>query len=216
MSRNILRALGFMLALVIAPAAWHGAAAQEPKADDATADMFIGKADAPIMIIAFESLLCPHCAAFHAGALPKLKEAYVDKGLVKIVFREFPGTRDNPWPAVPAMVARCLGKERYFPMVDMLFRDQDKWLKAETAQQLLDNIFGYARLVGMTREQFDTCLKNDKILGAMAERWREGVDKYGVEGTPHFAIGDKRISGNRPFEEFEAVLKPMVDALPKK
>ena len=99
--------------------------------------------------------------------------------------------------------------------MDLLFKDQDKWTKAQTGQQFLDNVFAYGRLAGMSREQFDSCLKNEKMLRAMADRWREGTAKHGLQGTPHFVIGDTRISGNRPFEEFEAVLKPLVEKLPK-
>jgi protein-disulfide isomerase len=211
MRRNILLTLSFVLVLALGATA----RAQTTAAEDGSEEMFIGKADAPITMIAYESLVCPHCAAFHATALPILKERYVDKGQLKIVFREWPGSRDNPFPAIPALMARCMGKDRYFTMIDLLFKDQDKWTKATTGQQFLDNVFAYGRLAGMTREQFDACWKNEKILRAMADRWREGQEKHGVEGTPHFVIGDKRISGNRPIEEFEAVLKPLVEKLPK-
>ena len=78
---------------------------------------------------------------------------------MKIVFREWPGARENPFPAIPAMMARCLGKDRYFTMIDLLFRDQAKWTKADNGQQFIDNVFAYGRLAGMTREQFDACLK---------------------------------------------------------
>lgn len=194
----------------------HRLALAQSAADEGAADMFIGKADAPITMIAYESLVCPHCAAFHAGTLPNLKEQYVDKGILKIVFREWPGTRDNPFPAIPAMMARCLGKDRYFAMIDLLFRDQEKWTKANTGQQFVDNVFAYGKLAGMTKEQFDACLKNGAILQAMSERWREGVSKFGVKGTPFFVIGHERISGNRPLAEFERVLKPLVEKLAKK
>lgn len=211
MRRNILLTLGVVLVMALgAPVR-----AQTATDDDGSGEMFIGKADAPITMYAYESLVCPHCAAFHTGALPKLKEQYVDKGQLKIIFREWPGSRDNPYPAIPAMMARCLGKERFFTIVDLLFKDQDKWTKAQTGQQFLDNVFAYGRLAGMTREQFDACLKNEKILRAMSERWREGQQKHGVGGTPHFVIGETQISGNRPIEEFEAVLKPLVEKLPK-
>lgn len=210
--RMFVAALGLGAAL-----AWSGGQTvrAQVSAEDAAAEMFIGKADAPITVIAYESLLCPHCAGFHTGALPKLKEQYVDKGLIKIVFREFPGTSREPWARVPAMMARCLGKDRYFAMIDLLFRDQEKWTKAETGQQFIDNVASYGRLAGMTREQFDACMKNEAMLRAMADRWREGVEKFGVKGTPHFVIGGQYISGNRPFEEFEKVLRPMVEKLPK-
>lgn len=211
MRRNILLTLGVVLVMALgAPVR-----AQISTGDDGSGEMFIGKADAPITMYAYESLVCPHCAAFHTGALPKLKEQYVDKGLLKIIFREWPGSRDNPYPAIPAMMARCLGRERFFNMVDLLFKDQEKWTKAQTAQQFLDNVFAYGRLAGMSREQFDACLKNGKILTAMQQRWTEGQQKHGVAGTPHFVVGEKQISGNQPFEEFETALKPLVEKLPK-
>ena len=210
MRRNILLSLGVVLILAL------GAPIRAQVAtDDGTGEMFIGKADAPITMYAYESLVCPHCAAFHTGALPKLKEQYVDKGVLKIIFREWPGSRDNPYPAVPAMMARCLGRERFFTMVDLLFKDQEKWTKARTLEQFLDNVFAYGRLAGMSREQFDACLKNGKILTAMQQRWTEGQQKHGVGGTPHFVIGEKQISGNQPFEEFDAALKPLIEKLPK-
>jgi protein-disulfide isomerase len=194
---------------------WTGVAASQDRTEPVRGEIFIGKADAPITIIAYESLLCPHCASFHTGALPKLKEHYIDKGLVKLVFREFPGDRDNSWPAVPAMVARCLGRDKYFAMIDMMFREQEKWASANQAPQYLDNVFNYARLAGMTREQFDACLKDSEMLRAMYERWREGLQKHGLRGTPHFVVGEKILSGNQSFEEFEKALKPLVEKLPK-
>ena len=215
MRRTAVAILAFALTFASVVGAERSAQAQSA-ADEGAAEMFIGKADAPITMIAYESLLCPNCAAFHAGALPKLKEQYVDKGLLKIVLREWPGTRDNPFPAIPALMARCLGKDRYFTMIELLFRDQEKWTKADTGQQFIDNVFGYGREAGMTREQFDACLKNGKILSAMANRWREGMEQHGVRGTPYFVIGESRINGNRPIEEFEQVLKPLVEKLPKK
>ncbi len=212
--RNILLTFAFGLALALSGPAL--AETPEATANDGTGDMFIGKADAPITMIAYESLLCPHCAAFHATTLPKLKAEYVDKGYLKIIFREYPGTSREPWARIPAMMARCLGPDQYFSMIDLMFKDQEKWTKAETGQQLIDNVAAYGRLAGMTKEQFDACMKNEKMLKAMAERWREGVEKHGLEGTPHFVIGDARIQGNRPIEDFDKVLKPLVEKLPKK
>jgi protein-disulfide isomerase len=130
MRRNNLITLSSMLDRAIAAGAW---AHHTTAAEDGSEEMFIGKADAPITMIAYESLVCPHCAAFHATALPLLKERYVDKGQLKIVFREWPGSRDNPFPAIPAMMARCMGKDRYFPMVDLLFKDQEKWTRPPPA-----------------------------------------------------------------------------------
>ncbi len=203
------------LALLVC-AAPAGPALAQVSTDEAKAEMVLGKDDAPITIFAYESLICGHCAAFHVQTLPALKEKYVDKGLVKIVFRELPGARDNPYPPIPAMMARCFGKERYHAMIDLLYREQEKWLKAQNGQQFLDNLFGYARLAGMTRPQFDACVQNEEVIKAMAARWREGTEKHGFKGgTPFFYIAGKTISGAMPIADFEKVLNPMIEKLPK-
>ena len=206
----IFAGLVLALALAFGPA---GAARAETAADDGTGEMILGKPDAPILIVAYVRMTCSHCADFHIKTLPKLKEAYVDKGLVKIAFREFPGSREDPWSGIPAMMARCLGKDRYFTMLDMLFANQEKWTNVNSGQQLVANVAAYGRLAGLTQEQFDACLKNAKLLAAMQQRWSEGESKH-QGSTPYFIIGDKEIAGSEPFEAFEDVLKPMVAKLP--
>ncbi len=204
-----------LLIILLLGATSAGARAQV-STDEAKAEIVIGSESAPITLYSYVSLLCPHCAAFHVQNYPKLKEAYIDKGLVKMILREYPGGQDNPWPAVPAVMARCMGKAHYHAIIDALFQEQAKWLDAKTAQQFLDNVFAYGERAGMTRAQFDACLQNQDLLRVLYERWREGSEKHGVRGTPHFAIGDKTLSGNRTLAEFEEILRPLIDNLPKK
>ena len=52
--------------------------------------IIVGNEDAKITIIAFESLTCSHCASFHEKVYPDLKKDFIEKGLVKIEFRNFP------------------------------------------------------------------------------------------------------------------------------
>jgi len=206
-SRRFLLPLPFALAL-----AANAPAFAETAAEDGSGEMFIGKPDAPITMVAYLSLFCPHCAAFHAEKLPQLRAQYVDPGYLKIAFREFPGSREEPWPRVPAMMARCLGPQQYHGMMDRLFKDQEKWLKADTAQQFLDNIAAYGQSAGMSRDQFDACLRNEKILRGMDQRWREGK----IEQFPTVVVEGRQVVGNVPMAEFDAVLKPLVEKLSKK
>ena len=78
-------------------------------------DLSIGKADAPVTIVEYASMTCPHCAAFHNTVLPVLKEKYIDTGKVRLVFREFLLDERG---AVAAMMARCAGNERALPLAD--------------------------------------------------------------------------------------------------
>ena len=55
-----------------------------------TKRIFEGDKNAKITIITYESLTCGHCANFHKDVYPQLKEEFIDTGLVKIEFRNFP------------------------------------------------------------------------------------------------------------------------------
>ncbi len=106
MSRFVL-GIGILALLLAAPPAAAGTAPLE----DAVAEMVMGRDDAPVTMIEYSSLACPHCAAFHREVLPKLKETYIGPGKVRLVFRDFPL---GGLALAAAMVARCGGREKYF------------------------------------------------------------------------------------------------------
>src|SRR5208337_131257 len=87
-------------------------------------DMAIGNADAPVTIIEYSSLGCPHCAHFHADVFPELKSQYIDTGKVRYVMREFPLNEPS---LAGAVIARCLDPSRYFAFTSLLFSKQPDW-----------------------------------------------------------------------------------------
>ena len=87
-------------------------------------DMALGPENAPVTIVEYASMTCPHCAHFSENTFPKLKERYIDTGKVRFIFREFPF---DPVAAGAFMLARCAGKDKYFTMVETLFQKQDTW-----------------------------------------------------------------------------------------
>ena len=130
----------------------------------------IGKADAKVTIVEYASMTCPHCAHFHATTLPELKTKYIDTGKVRLIFREFPF---DPRAEAGFMLARCSG-DNYFPMVDVLFKQQMQWAGVENAKEALLQI---AKLAGFTQEKFEACLTDQKLLEdvrAVRERGDEG------------------------------------------
>jgi protein-disulfide isomerase len=83
--------------------------AQAAEKNDPLSERVLGDPNAPITILEYSSLTCPHCASFHANTLPQLKKDYIDTGKVKLVFRDFPFDR----AALQAsMLARCSNPER--------------------------------------------------------------------------------------------------------
>jgi protein-disulfide isomerase len=75
-------------------------------------DEIQGQADAPVTIVEYASMTCPHCSHFHETTYPEMKKKYIDTGKVRFIFREFPL---DPLAAAAAMLARCAGKDKFFP-----------------------------------------------------------------------------------------------------
>ncbi|PCH50260.1 MAG: disulfide bond formation protein DsbA [Hyphomicrobiales bacterium] len=152
-------------------------------------EMFLGEEDAPVTIIEYASMTCPHCSAFHAKVLPSLKEKYIETGKLKLIFREFPL---DPRAFAGSMLARCAPKEFYFPMVDVLFKQQSQWSRAADPRPPLLQI---AKLAGFTQESFEACLKNQEILDNINKVKNTAANQFGVNSTPYFFINEKKYDG---------------------
>lgn len=167
-------------------------------------ERILGKADAPVTIIEFASLTCPHCKDFEINTLPKLKAAYIDTGKVKLIYRDFPL---DGRALLAAMVARCAPKDRYFAFLGALFRGQDTWARAQDPLQALGQV---ARVGGMSQADFDACIKNEALFEAIKKDAAEAQSQYKIESTPTFIINGKKMDGAHSFESFEATIKPLL------
>lgn len=163
-------------------------------------EMILGDPDAPNTIIEYSSLTCPHCASFHRETLPALKAKYIDTGKAKLIIREFPLDR-AAWTA--AVVARCLDKSKYFPFIEILFAQQPVWAGGEKP---IDGLFNIAKLSGMTRQQFDACIGNQKLTDEVLAVRTRGAEKFNVESTPSFFINGKVLRGAQSLEAFEKMM----------
>ena len=185
--------LALMVAFAPAPAA--AASAEDPLSVRA-----LGRDDAPVTIVEHSSLTCSHCADFHADTLPKIKEAYIDTGQVRLVFEDFPLGR---LALGASMVARCVAEERYFGMLDTLFRTQRSWA---SSPQPLAELERLARFAGLTSDEFVACLDNRALLQGIQERAQGAQRAHGIESTPTFLVNGRKVVGAVPFEAFKAVI----------
>ncbi len=166
-------------------------------------DRVLGKPDAPITIIEYASLSCPHCAHFATEVLPKLREKWITPGKVKLVLRAYPLDE----PALRAeMVARCAPAERYFPLVETLFETQDKWVVAKDWHAALERI---ALLGGIGKKEFDTCLGDKALEDQVAQSRLTAAQQLDVNSTPTFFINGTKYDGEPTFEAFDKALSGM-------
>lgn len=162
----------------------------------------IGKDDAPVTIIEYASLTCPHCAHFATTILPELKKQLLDTGKAKLIYRDFPF---DQFALKAAMLAHCVPKDNYFQMVELLFTKQDEWTKAKEPLTVLQQ---FGSLAGVDGTTFKSCTENKELETAILDRMKQGQDKYKIEGTPTFVIekGDAtdQFVGAQPVSTFEA------------
>ena len=164
-------------------------------------DMTLGDDKAPVTIIEYASMTCPHCAHFHETTFPELKKNYIDTGKVRFIFREFPL---DQLAAAAFMLARCGGKDHYFPMIETLFQQQKDWVVQRPLQPLL----AIAKQAGMSEQQFNECLKNQQVLDGIEEVRQRAVQKLGVQSTPTFFINGKQFRGAVTMAELEKEMAP--------
>jgi protein-disulfide isomerase len=166
-------------------------------------DKVLGNADAPVTIVEYASMTCPHCAHFHATTLPELKTKYIDTGKVRLIFREFPF---DPRAEAGFMLARC-SNDNYFPMVDVLFRQQQNWASVENAKDALLQI---SKLAGFSQESFEACLTDQKLLEDVRAVQKRGADEFKVDSTPTFFINGNTYKGALTIAEMSAIIDGML------
>lgn len=161
-------------------------------------EMALGKPDAPVKVVEYLSMTCPHCAHFAVTTFPEFKTKYIDTGKVYYVLREFPF---DPRAAAAFMLARCSPQDptklsstdEFFAMVDMLYKQQVQWAAADDGRTALLQM---SKLAGFTEDSFTKCLTNQKLLDQVNAVRERGAKSYGVNATPTFLINGKRYAGD--------------------
>ena len=164
-------------------------------------DQIQGQADAPVTIVEYASMTCPHCSHFHETTYPELKKKYIDTGKVRFIFREFPL---DQLAAGAAMLARCAGKDKYFPLIDAFFSQQKEWVVPKPLQPML----AIAKQAGFTEQSFNECLANQQILDGLKETQNRAAQKFNVNSTPTFFINGKMFRGALTPEELDKQVAP--------
>ncbi len=169
-------------------------------------DRVLGDPNAPVTIIEYASLTCPHCAGFHNDTLEALKERYIDTGKAKLVYRDFPL---DGLALRASMMARCAEDDRYFGFIEVLFRSQSNWAQADLARGM-QSLQQIGRLGGMSEADFDACMANEELIDGILAMRQVAADSFDVGSTPTFIINGKKHAGALPADEFAAIIDQLV------
>jgi protein-disulfide isomerase len=147
-------------------------------------EMVMGDADAPVEVIEYASLTCPHCARFHTDVFPQLRANYIDTGKIRFVFREVYFDRFGLWGG---MLARC-DESRYFGVVDLLLKQQADWSRAGDPAAIVQAMRRVGAQAGLSQEQMEQCLSDGDTAQALVDEYQRNAERDNVRGTPSFII----------------------------
>ncbi|HWY61038.1 MAG TPA: thioredoxin domain-containing protein [Rhizomicrobium sp.] len=182
-------------------------------------DRALGNPKAKVVLIEYAAPTCPVCAHFNSDTLPQIKTDYIDTGKVYYVFRLFPLRSDD---GAAEKIARCLPEDKYFPFIDLLFRNQPKWdveysqenPALATPQGVHDGLVLLGRIAGMSADKADQCMKDTALDSSINQVAQDGGQKYNITGTPTIVVdGVAQPSG---FIAYDALKKIIDTALAKK
>jgi protein-disulfide isomerase len=182
------------------PATPPSAAAQAAALALTPDDRILGKSDAPVTVVEYASLTCPHCAHFATEVLPKLKEKWIDTGKVRLVMRDYP--LDEP-ALRAAMIARCAPADKYYPLIDTFFGAQRQWVLSKDYKTDLARL---ALLGGVSKTQFDACLANKSVEDKVLQSRLAATQDLAVNSTPTFFINGTKFDGAPEVDAMDTAL----------
>lgn len=154
-----------------------------------TDDMTLGDPKAPVKMVEYASASCTHCASFNNNVFPAFKAKYIDTGKVHYTLKEFL-TPPNELAAAGFLTARCAGKEKYFTVLDAIFRSQQEIFQTGDMRGILLRV---AQSAGLTEAQFNACISDEEALKALNARVERAVKQDRITGTPAFFINGKSV-----------------------
>lgn len=206
----------------IAPAAGDTAAVPEPSTGPATTslddDPVLGNPDAPVTIVEFSDYECPFCKRHYEQTYSQLKSDYIDKGTVKLVFRDLPLSFHDPMATTEAIAANCAreqgGDTAYYKLHDVMFEKTT----SNGSGLTMDQLNQFASDLGLNQANFKSCVDSEKYKDEVSKDLAD-ANAAGATGTPSFIIAKstgnevtgKLVVGAQPYSAFQAEIDALLN-----
>ena len=167
----------------------------------------LGSDQAEVKIKIFSSLTCPHCANFHTQIIPKIKEEYVDKGKVQLIFIDFPL---DQIAFNASKLLHCLDKNNQMAFLDTVYETQSKWTNGTSEEEINANLKKIVKNLGISPIEFDKCLVDEAISDKILNGRINASKKYSVNSTPAIVINEKKLEGSVNFETIKKRIEKLI------
>lgn len=175
---------------------------------DPDAAVVLGAEDAPVTLTEFADYTCGFCARFAGLNARFLKRDYVDEGLVRWRFYDFPlNTQSNAIPA--ALAARCAApQDRFWEMHGLIFANQSGWAGESSPRGEFED---YAREVGLELDEFRECYSERHFIPEILASRNYGR-QMGVDATPTVLIDGERVEDWQSYDLLESRIQEALAA----
>ncbi|MCH9050116.1 MAG: DsbA family protein [Proteobacteria bacterium] len=194
-----------LAASAIAVLLCQGPAGAEAGSSTVPLEMALGSSDTPIIVVEYFSFSCSHCARFHREAFPKLERNYNETGKVRFVVRDFPL---NITALTAAALARCIGSDRYFETIGILWRRWDDWINETDTASALVSVLAFE---GFDEAVLVRCQTDQSFEDQVLNSYVAGVRDHGVDRTPTFLINGRKYVGLASYGRFAAILEAILE-----
>ena len=147
---------------------------------------------------------CGHCASFHNNTIKDIKEEYIDTGMAKLIFNDFPLDRGA---MIGSMITQCMNDDQFFPVLNELFLRQAEWTQSDN---MVNTIYNILKPLGLVESKILSCLEENP---ENQERWKSllagrkyAIDIKGVEATPTFFVNGKKVEGKFDLKKLKQLI----------
>ncbi|SMF68812.1 thioredoxin domain-containing protein [Allosphingosinicella indica] len=185
----------------------------------------MGNPNAPVKVVEYASMTCPHCRDFSATGTPQLVEKYVKTGQVSYEFRNF---LLNAIDMSASLLARCGGATPFFKLTEQMYQTQDQWVgKLQTLSPDQQKAFegmapnqvtgaiadaagliDFVRVRGIPEEKARQCLANQSEIDKLVELGQKTMQQHpDFPGTPTFLINGEMARNTGTWEALEPQIR---------
>lgn len=161
-----------------------------------------GEVDSPVVMVSYSDFQCPFCGKFARDTEPKLVSKYVDTGVLRIEWRDFPYLGAESTTAARAGRAAA-AQQKFWEFHDKLYGSQSAPNTGTLTQEYL---VGVAGGLGLDIDKFRTDMDAPETAQVINEDFTMG-QQIGVSGTPAFLVNGRPIIGAQPIQVFEQAIE---------
>ncbi|MGH9772659.1 MAG: thioredoxin domain-containing protein [Candidatus Acidiferrales bacterium] len=154
-----------------------------------------GNLQSPVTVVEFGDFECPMCGLAQKG-VEKMLDQYGSS--IRFVFRQFPLASVHPQAEKAAEASECAADQGKFWEAEKLFYQKQSDLSVKALEQDAGDL-------GLNTSEFDACLSSGKMKARVQQDVADGR-AVGVQGTPTFFVGQRRIVGPPSYTNLAAVI----------